>query len=67
MQSAQLRRDDHEERHLALALLKSGDKDTTRGPKHPLGKRLRAWWEGYELLPLSADGDGTGEVAGTGT
>lgn len=42
---------------MALALLKSGDKEAARGPKHPLGKRLRAWWEGYELLPLSAEGE----------
>lgn len=47
---------------MALALLKSGDKETGRRPKHPLGKRLRAWWEGYELLPLAAD-DGGGAVA----
>lgn len=34
---------------MALALLKSGDKDAAHGPKHPLGKRLRAWWDGYAL------------------
>lgn len=49
---------------MALALLKSGDKETARGPKHPLGKRLRAWWEGYELLPLAEDGDALAEADG---
>lgn len=48
----------YEERLLALALLKSGDKESGRGPKHPLGKRLRAWWDGYELRPLDEDPDG---------
>jgi len=40
---------------VALALLKSDDKDADGGAKHPLKARLRAWWEGYELRPLSAE------------
>lgn len=40
---------------MALALLKSDDKDADGGAKHPLKARLRAWWEGYELRPLSAE------------
>lgn len=52
---------------MALALLKSGDKEAGRGPKHPLGKRLRAWWEGYELLPLAENGEGgVADSAGAG-
>lgn len=53
---------------MAIALQKSDDKDAARGPKHPLRTRLRAWWEGYELLPLSGDtaaGDG-GAAGGDG-
>lgn len=50
---------------MALALLKSGDKEAARGPKHPLGKRLRAWWDGYELPPIGEDVEaGGGTVAG---
>jgi SAM-dependent methyltransferase len=44
---------------VALALLKSGDKDAAAGggAKHPLKARLRAWWEGYELRPLAEVGE----------
>ncbi len=42
---------------MALALKKSGEEaEQTGGPKHSLKRRLHAWWEGYELAPVSATG-----------
>lgn len=43
---------------MALAEKTSGEEKKSGGGKHPLKKRLHAWWEGYELPPLSA-GDGS--------
>lgn len=52
---------------MALALFKSGDKDDGGGSKHSLKKRLRAWWEGYELLPFDENGEGgSSTVSGAG-
>lgn len=51
---------------MALALLKSDDKDAGSGAKHPLKARLRAWWEGYELRPLSDDNGPEADGGGSG-
>jgi hypothetical protein len=47
---------------VAVAQSKSDDTDTCGGAKYPLKARLRAWWEGYELRPFSAE-DGQEAVA----
>ena len=52
---------------MALALLKSGDREDGGSPKHSLGKRLRAWWEGYELRPPGSDAGGGGAGADSET
>jgi len=43
---------------MALALLKSDDKEGAGGAKHSLKTRLRAWWAGYELRPVESAASG---------
>lgn len=45
---------------MAQALQKSGDGEKISEPKYSLKKRLHAWWEGYELRPVSGDGAASG-------
>jgi len=51
---------------LAVAEKKSDDDKKARGGKHSLKKRLHAWWEGYELPPLPADGEAANDSAPSG-
>lgn len=49
---------------MAQALKESGEDEPISEPKHSLKKRLHAWWEGYELHPVSGDGAMPGGNAG---
>lgn len=45
---------------MAQAQKKTDDDDQVSAPKYSLKKRLHAWWEGYELPPLTAGAAGPG-------